>query len=1061
MKLSRLQIEKWCGPEVLERADKFVKQGMVLRSETQGNTITGSFPHNGTAVKCSFDVKDNGLVVSRCPCYVNQKQGQICVHVAAIALVELQKQNDPVKRQNSIEEERHAKRAQNIVSSPFKRSPRGLPSKFLIELSHDFYKEFQQGAVTIRTIVLIGERPVLIENIHSDKVLSFSPEDDTIIDVLEDIAEGRITSKMQLSRIDFLGLLDVCRGKKLYVSDSDPIEVNSRTSTFGIEVSLDLDSGELILKPQAGIPDEPECAWRRYLAELEKSFVLTQQKIWPLKPTLPLPYHGLYDGEIRIERTSIIPFITHELPKLAAKVNIEFEDGLSIDAFTIEHGDPAFHLTLSGTLEVAFARLDAVYGAKTIPAASVMVPGAVEQPDPENLLNFYGRNLIKERKALSRITAYGFIGQEGDRLIAVKDQRKILNVLGGLIPSLRRLGWTVTVEGRLGEAYDEMTMAIPIVKITPGSHNCFEVQIDYEDGKGKSISQPAMQQAINRGDSFFTFEGRRLLVDSDAIESMRRIFSDCEVEASYKKPGTFRLKSVYAPYVDSSLNSLDGIDVERPNTWRQQADAYNRDAKLEPVHLGELENTLRPYQKTGVYWMRFLEKSGFSGILADEMGLGKTLQTLTWLSLERTDKDFAGLPALVVAPTSLVENWHKEAEKFTPKSKCLVMQGTARHDKWDEIEKSDIVITSYALLRRDLEKYSEYTFSAAILDEAQHIKNRSTQNAIAAKKIRAKARLVLTGTPIENSVADLWSIMDFLMPGYLRSYDDFKTDYEIPISAGGQYAEAAQARLNKKLRPFLLRRLKKDVAKDLPDKIIKVSYSKLSKEQEKIYSALLQVYREKINTLVAQKGFGKVRMDVLAMLLRLRQICCHLALLPSEMLGKTNPDAPSGKLDQFLDLLDEAMDGGHRMLVFSQYVGMLTILRKALEERGIRYCYLDGSTKDRLGECRKYNQDPTIPVFLISLKAGGTGLNLTGADMVVHFDPWWNPAVEDQATDRAHRIGQKRTVCSVKLIAENTIEEKVLEMQRKKQAVIQATVGTGDNAIMQSLTFDDIKELLS
>ena len=458
--------------------------------------------------------------------------------------------------------------------------------------------------------------------------------------------------------------------------------------------------------------------------------------------------------------------------------------------------------------------------------------------------------------------------------------------------------------------------------------------------------------------------------------------------------------------------------------------------------------------------MRFLEKNGFCGILADEMGLGKTLQTLTWLSLARCNEASRKAPALVIAPTSLVENWRREAEKFTPDRKCVVMQGAARHELWDEIGGADIVITSYALLRRDLEHYAGQDFSVAILDEAQHIKNRSTQNAIAAKQIRAPARLVLTGTPVENGVADIWSIMDFLMPGYLGEYEDFRERYEIPISSSGRGCEEAQAKLHRKLRPFLLRRLKKDVAKDLPDKIQKVSFSTMTPAQAKLYGTLRAVFSEKIGALVAERGFEKCRMDILALLLRLRQASCHPALLPPEMLKDVPVDCHSGKLEQFLDILDEAMDGGHRMLVFSQFVGMLSILRQTLDEKGIPYCYLDGSTKNRLDECRKFNQTPSIPVFLISLKAGGTGLNLTGADMVVHFDPWWNPAVEDQATDRAHRIGQKRKVCSIKLIAEGTVEERVLEMQAKKRSVIDATVGAGDAAFMQSLTWKDIQDLL-
>ena len=521
------------------------------------------------------------------------------------------------------------------------------------------------------------------------------------------------------------------------------------------------------------------------------------------------------------------------------------------------------------------------------------------------------------------------------------------------------------------------------------------------------------------------------------------------------------MPALYAPFVQASLNALDGSDVEDPPDWREKAATRNRagGTRFKPVPLGPLEGTLRPYQKEGVYWLRFLEESGLNGLLADEMGLGKTLQTLAWLSLPRTDSQARGKPALVVCPTSLVENWNREAETFTPHLRRLVISGSDRETLFAQIPESDLVITSYALLRRDLDAYRAVQFSVAVLDEAQHIKNRSTQNAVAAKQINAVGKLVLTGTPVENSVADLWSIMDFLMPQYLGDYELFRGRYELPIAAGDRDGELAQAKLRRKLHPFLLRRMKKDVAKDLPDKIIKVSFCQLTLDQQRVYNDLLAESRRTIGDLVKAKGFDRSRFEILAILMRLRQICCHLDLLKEHH----KPGAyenPSAKLDAFFELLDEAMDGGHRILVFSQFVTMLKLLRAELDQRGLSYCYLDGSTQDRLQQCQRFNLTPSIPVFLISLKAGGTGLNLTGADMVVHFDPWWNPAVEDQATDRAHRIGQKRTVYSIKLIAEHTVEEKVLAMQQRKQAVISATIGATDEAVMQKLSFDDIRDLI-
>ncbi len=297
------------------------------------------------------------------------------------------------------------------------------------------------------------------------------------------------------------------------------------------------------------------------------------------------------------------------------------------------------------------------------------------------------------------------------------------------------------------------------------------------------------------------------------------------------------------------------------------------------------------------------------------------------------------------------------------------------------------------------------------------------------------------------------------MPQYLGEYEQFRLNYELPIAAGERDGENAQSKLRRKIHPFLLRRMKRDVARDLPDKIVKVSYCSLTLDQQRVYNDLLNDSRRSIGDLVKAKGFERSRFEILAMLMRLRQACCHLDLLKDHHSPGTY-EAPSAKFDTFFELLDEAMDGGHRILVFSQFVSLLKLLRAELDQRKISCCYLDGSTQDRLAQCQRFNLTPSIPIFLISLKAGGTGLNLTGADMVIHLDPWWNPAVEDQATDRAHRIGQKRTVYSIKLIAEHTVEEKVLAMQQKKQLVIQATVGTSDESLIKKLSFDDIRSLI-
>jgi SNF2 family DNA or RNA helicase len=408
-----------------------------------------------------------------------------------------------------------------------------------------------------------------------------------------------------------------------------------------------------------------------------------------------------------------------------------------------------------------------------------------------------------------------------------------------------------------------------------------------------------------------------------------------------------------------------------------------------------------------------------------------------------------------VCPTSLVFNWIAEAKKFTPELKVLALQGPDRHQRFDQIPAHDLVVTSYALIRRDAELYRDLEFDTVVLDEAQHIKNRQTQNAQAVKAVKSQHRIVLTGTPLENSVLDLWSIFDFLMPGYLGTAKDFHERYELPI-AREKNAEA-QTRLARRLRPFMLRRLKKEVAADLPAKLEQVSFCELTPDQRSVYQQLIEASRKEVLEAVGAQGVAKSRMVVLTALLRLRQVCCDLRLLK---LDGVNPANASGKLELFGELLEEVIDGGHRLLVFSQFVSMLTILKEKLAEEGIEFCYLDGSTTDREAVVERFQTNGAIPVFLISLKAGGVGLNLTGADTVIHFDPWWNPAVEDQATDRAHRIGQTKVVTSYKLITRDTVEEKILTLQNRKREVIQATLG-GEEEFAASLNWEEIQELLA
>jgi len=470
-----------------------------------------------------------------------------------------------------------------------------------------------------------------------------------------------------------------------------------------------------------------------------------------------------------------------------------------------------------------------------------------------------------------------------------------------------------------------------------------------------------------------------------------------------------------------------------------------------------LKAQLRPYQEQGFHWLWFLHEIGSGGVLADDMGLGKTVQTLALLlAVKNEDAKIEGkrkpFKALIVAPTSVVTNWLREMEKFAPSLRHALWHGAERRERQDELEDADVVVTSYALLRRDEEMLKEIDWRYVILDEAQQIKNPLSATARAAKRLRADRRLALSGTPIENRLSEIWSIFDFVSPGLLGPLDKFEERYSRPIDAGDK---AAAERLRATIHAFILRRTKAEVARDLPEKIETDQFCELTGEQAALYAAVLKEVRAQVMGEVERHGLARSHIQILAGLTRLRQAACDPRLLG---LPREFTDEDSGKLVALRELVQTSIAGGHRVLVFSQFVSMLQLVKRAMDEDRVGYEYLDGSTKDRAARVENFQSDDGPPVFLISLKAGGSGLNLTAADTVIHFDPWWNPAVEDQATDRAHRIGQTKVVTTYRLIAKGTIEEKILELAEKKRELVGAVLAE-DMGGAKKLTKADLEDL--
>jgi hypothetical protein len=546
-------------------------------------------------------------------------------------------------------------------------------------------------------------------------------------------------------------------------------------------------------------------------------------------------------------------------------------------------------------------------------------------------------------------------------------------------------------------------------------------------------------------------DGRFLSLADDAVAAPLKMLDALDATKKDVKGRTFNLPAYRALYVNDLVSEGNlSAAHKRDSHFEKLVNDFKNNANLGFKIPEILTNILRDYQKTGFHWLKTLTHYNFGGILADDMGLGKTLQVIALLESERVKRKY---PSLVVAPTSLLYNWENEFTRFAPDMVTQVVSGfPEKRREYLSYKAVDVFITTYDILKRDVDFYKNMVFAYIIADEAQNIKNPSTQAAKSIKTLNGKTRFALTGTPIENNLSELWSIFDFIMPGYLYSANKFQRIYETPIVRDDDKGKAAQLRAQ--IAPFVLRRIKENVLKELPEKTETTLPAELTPEQNLVYQAHLLEALGALDDYIKKNTFADNRMRVLAQLTRLRQICCHPSLFIEDYKGG------SGKFELALETIQIALESGHRVLLFSQFTGMLDILRKKIDkDKKITYFYLDGATKakDRMEMTERFNAGEK-DIFLISLKAGGTGLNLTGADVVIHYDPWWNPSVMDQASDRAHRYGQKRAVQVYNIVAKDSIEEKIMALQEKKRGLIDSVITEGGSFI-NLLTAEEVRKL--
>lgn len=851
-------------------------------------------------------------------------------------------------------------------------------------------------------------------------------------------------------------------------SIEEPLHMSLTPAYLRFELDvLEIPSSKILLKPHIVAGDKRvaigealifesampgmifQGVYYRFLPEIRRAHLRALSAISHM--TIPEPLFGT--------------FIENALPELKRFVDISNQE--AIERFVtlpfVEEvkAECDIHY-LNGELE---ASLHFVYGDVKVPAApsQITIDHILTFSTPQGVL---ARNLTEEQKMIDALFQE-FIFDPASGTYSVKNEKKIVEFMTDVVPAHQSRVKFNCPENLLDQfIYDRSQFKLHLRE--GGRIDQYEVDIEVE-GHLQGVTVDQLWDCIISRHAFIELATRRpgkrsikgeeiriakkvLVLDLEKLAPVVQILDDLGINSLHNHTEQRPLWSL----ASIDCGQCQGLPIQltmSPALQKIQKQMFGLEPYEECTMPEAMQATFRSYQVDGVKWLDRLRKMHLNGILADDMGLGKTLQAIAVLTHYHTEHPKA--LSIVICPTSLVHNWKEEIAKFNPALRSLAVDGTPQQRKklLSGIQQFDLIITSYTLLQKDIEFYKTLTFGYAILDEAQHIKNRGTRNAQSVKMIKTAHRLILTGTPIENSLDELWSLFDFLMPGLLSSYERFVEKYVRRQTDEQPKKQLEQ--LKKKVAPFILRRMKKDVLSDLPPISEIVYHCHLSDVQQNLYRSYAASAREELSQLVKKEGFDKVQIHVLATLTRLKQICCHPAIFAKDAVEVGD----SAKYDMLTELLQTLMEGGHKTVIFSQYTRMLNIMRDDMQKRGIPFEYLDGSSKNRLSIVKKFNEDQNIPFFLVSLKAGGSGLNLVGADCVIHYDMWWNPAVENQATDRVYRIGQKKSVSAYKLVTLGTIEEKIVELQNRKKGLVKEVV-SGDEEMMSKLTWEEVLELL-
>ena len=1099
LELDSADIKRCCGAATYQRGLVYFEQdkvrGVELGEYSGVPQIKASVAgRNGRVYKVNVEIRqyeDDYLEIDgdcTCPAQID------CKHVAATLLHVISRNEDKQKKSKDRD------RASDWLDSLKKASQRVLPEKtehfpedisqrllYILEPQGEARNSWGIEVSTQRVRKLKKGGYGKASNFPLEKAREGSYSTDFIQQIDRDIAQ-LLTTRQEFYYYNFSNSYPLRREigelalHKMLLSgrchwadkDSPPLRLsNARSIQFDWQPTGDQQTLTHRLEPPAKHLFRSDNFWFLDIAKWEAGPVqhasLTPDQIEALLDAPPIPAERLE----AVSQQLLLETPEYDLPTPM---------GIELDEVTIKNKKPSLQLrlfkreeTTSGkeSQSMYFAGLSFVYG-----PIRMQTPGLhrVTRSLHANTLYRIERELNAEQTALDTLFELGLRLEDNSTSKRTLDWSfpgesnediawRWHHFMEDDIPRLQKLGWQIDIDPSFNLRFDEakewhaeleeqqnqwfsLTLG---VEIDGKRINLLPILVDILSRAGNSGQLRALLEAqphflASVGDHHW------LKIPSARIKPMLDTLVELYDQEPLDKEGALRFSRPQSVQISSLLNDPQ-LAWHGANELQRLSHLLSHFKGIDPVVVPHGFNAdLRDYQQEGLNWLQFLREFEFNGVLADDMGLGKTVQTLAHLLKEKQDERMT-LPCLIIAPTSLMGNWRREADRFAPELKVLVLHGNDRHFHFHRIAEHDVILTTYPLLRRDKELLLNHAFHYIVLDEAQFIKNPKSQTTQIVYELKGNHRLCLTGTPMENHLGELWSMFHFLMPGYLGNYKRFTRLFRTPIERQGDAIRSDQ--LRRRIKPFLLRRSKADVVAELPEKTEIIRAVSLQGEQRDLYESIRLAMDKQVRDEISRRGLARSHIMILDALLKLRQVCCDPRLVA---LPQARSVQHSAKLELLMDLVPEMLEEGRKILIFSQFTTMLELIENALSEHNIEYSKLTGKTRDRDAQIDQF-QKGKKPLFLISLKAGGVGLNLTAADTVIHYDPWWNPAVENQATDRAHRIGQDKAVFVYKLITEETVEEKIIALQEKKQKLAESMYSDSAKTGTAAFTTDELRDL--